>query len=371
MSQSIADLKATSIRGKASEEKTKSVLRALFKEGIITNYRKTDPLSVDDRNGIDFYIAIHIKGKRVELPLQVKSSLTGILNHTKKSDIYAVNGQADNLREQIIELIQIYKSTFDENPLAPKSRLVEDYKAWETYDYHCFKFLDFNRKVKKEIVKKLKKSLQKYNLMRYNPVWCFEDYTIFDGQHRFQTLKELGEPIYFIIVPGLDAEHLIALNTAVTPWAVGDYIDCFASLGKEAYTLFKKCMGFYGLGHSLISVMVTGHNTSLSREIKEGKLRFGEEEALKVDQSIEYLNLLSRIPFFMNVQFIRALWKLKNKEFFENAHLLEQVERYGPSLAAEMSGTLSHKKACDFLERLYNRKSRKPILRFTREELEE
>lgn len=64
-------------------------------------------------NGIDFFFALSIKGRRIEIPLQVKSSWAGILHHKSYgSNIYAVNGQSPRLREHIEAIIDDYNSQF-------------------------------------------------------------------------------------------------------------------------------------------------------------------------------------------------------------------------------------------------------------------
>lgn len=101
------------IRGAQSENNTRIVLSALVDEGTVLNFRQTAPNSIDDQTGIDFYFAILINGKRVEIPLQVKSSDSGIKKHNAfdGGSIPAVNGQASDLRSQISRIIDDYKAS--------------------------------------------------------------------------------------------------------------------------------------------------------------------------------------------------------------------------------------------------------------------
>lgn len=104
------DWKADSIRGRASEQNTRAALKELLSLKEITSYRSTDWGSRDDRSGIDFYFSLNIKGKRVEVPLQVKSSKFGMaVHHGKYGDIHCVNGQSPDLKRQIQAIIMDYR----------------------------------------------------------------------------------------------------------------------------------------------------------------------------------------------------------------------------------------------------------------------
>lgn len=110
----LSQIKAASIRGRQSEENARRVLKELFQMGLIERFRQTDRGSFEDRCGIDFYFTLSIKGCRIDIPLQVKSSVTGILEHErKKLNIKVVNGQAPDLKEHIKTIIQEYQETFD------------------------------------------------------------------------------------------------------------------------------------------------------------------------------------------------------------------------------------------------------------------
>lgn len=45
------------------------------------------------------------------------------------------------------------------------------------------------------------------DLTMYSPIIVSEDFRIIDGQHRFEACKELGFPIYFLVMPSKNAER--------------------------------------------------------------------------------------------------------------------------------------------------------------------
>lgn len=109
----IKKLRAASARGKVSENNARMVLKQLSREGAILGYRQTPKFSPDDLAGIDFYFSIKVSGKRIEVPLQVKSSIAGIIEHQSidGGSICAVNGQAKDLKQQIESIIKDYRQS--------------------------------------------------------------------------------------------------------------------------------------------------------------------------------------------------------------------------------------------------------------------
>ena len=72
-----------------------------------------------------------------------------------------------------------------------------------TNDYNRFRFLSSNRDISQSNYKKLLKSLSRKNIYGASTILVKEHedgyYYIYEGQHRFSTLKELNEPIDFIV----------------------------------------------------------------------------------------------------------------------------------------------------------------------------
>lgn len=87
----------------------------------------------------------------------------------------------------------------------------------KTTDYTLFKKLEGNRDVRKKNA--LVKSITEMDLTMYSPIIVSEDFRIVDGQHRFEACKELGLPIYFLVMPSKNAERaMIVLNKCQSQW---------------------------------------------------------------------------------------------------------------------------------------------------------
>lgn len=86
-----------------------------------------------------------------------------------------------------------------------------DYDVYKTSDYTIFSFMEDNRVVNADIVRKIKEKIQEFGWIR-EPILVNEKLQIIDGQHRFTALKELGFPVEFIIDEGIGVKECRAIN---------------------------------------------------------------------------------------------------------------------------------------------------------------
>lgn len=102
-------------KGRESELIVRNELQRLKNNGVILHYMGHAKYSGADRSGKDFTIIICNHAKmRVEIPLQVKSSMFGIEKHNKVGAgkgvfIPAVDGQSPRLELDLMDIINQYK----------------------------------------------------------------------------------------------------------------------------------------------------------------------------------------------------------------------------------------------------------------------
>ena len=109
----------------------------------------------------------------------------------------------------------------------------------KTTDYKLFKKLDGNRDVKR--TNALVKSIQEFDLTMYSPIIVSEDFRIIDGQHRFVACRELGLPIYFVIMRDKDVEKaMIVLNKCQSQWRNGEFFQYSVQKKGGAYVELKE-----------------------------------------------------------------------------------------------------------------------------------
>lgn len=134
----------------------------------------------------------------------------------------------------------------------------------ETTDYSLFEYLSNNRDVNRGHVDALKKAFEEYgNLTKVQPVLVNERMQIIDGQHRFEACKELGAPIFYMIVPGLGVQEARKMNILHKGWTVADYAKSYATGGNRHYQTFLDLQEEYGYNHSVMLAYCYG-----SRETK-------------------------------------------------------------------------------------------------------
>jgi hypothetical protein len=109
--------------------------------------------------------------------------------------------------------------------------LDKDFLVGVTKDYEMFEFLDSNRMPNKNIVTKLKASIQENGVQI--PIIVNQKKQIVDGQHRFWALRELGYNVPFIISKiWKEDKHTIEINNTGSRWNALDYANYAAVNGN-------------------------------------------------------------------------------------------------------------------------------------------
>lgn len=142
--------------------------------------------------------------------------------------------------------------------------------VYVTSDYDEFKLLDANRDPKKATrINKIKRSINEVGQIP-TPIIVNEHFEVIDGQARLQVFKELGLPVYFMIVPGTGIPECISVNQASTAWNTTDYIDSYAAQGDENYRFLKRAIERFQLPLRTIIYAYTGLVSVPLPKIKKG-----------------------------------------------------------------------------------------------------
>jgi len=123
---------------------------------------------------------------------------------------------------------------------------------------------------------------------RYNPIIVDETYRIIDGQHRFEALKSIDLPIYFVKQDGLGLKEVQALNANTKNWSPVDYARSYAELGNENYKIYLNFKKKYKLNHDVLMKYLSLKNPITSDSFKAGKLKVGD-----IQLSAKYCDMLS------------------------------------------------------------------------------
>lgn len=204
-----------------------------------------------------------------------------------------------------------------------------------TKDYERFKLLEFNRKtIDRRHVNRLKESITKNGYIG-NPILVNDDYEIYDGQHRFIALKEMGMEIPFE-VQSSSYSSIIDLNITQKRWTMEDYVNYYCEKDKNPNYLRLRRIA-KDLNCNLTTVLVMGYrvctNGHLSQKIKDGSLSFKIDEEIRANKFYEKFSVLAKyLRLKITSKMCIALVNLSTLKGFEWKTMLEKASKY-PTLA--------------------------------------
>jgi len=158
--------------------------------------------------------------------------------------------------------------------------------VFETSDYDLFQLSKFNRNVllRKEMLEQAKEGF-------IAPIVVNENFVVIDGQHRLEASKKIGVPVTYIVMPGLDENDIVRMNTVQKPWSLQNYIEAFANQGLEEYV---KLVDLIKAGHANVTVTTyVAMNNLGDRRVRnlitDGKFKFHNYE-----KAVEFLHYYTR-----------------------------------------------------------------------------
>ena len=182
----------------------------------------------------------------------------------------------------------------------------------KTTDYTLFKKLDGNRDVSR--TNALVKSIKEFDLTMYSPIIVSEDFRIVDGQHRFEACKQLGLPIYFIVMPSEKAEQaMIVLNKCQSQWRNEEFFQYNVKKACGTYIELKEYMDKYKIMLSN-AVILFPYKPFETKKIRDAKFTFEKYEQCDELADFYLSSEFRALPFWRSKPFARAI-----RFFFERA----------------------------------------------------
>ena len=201
-----------------------------------------------------------------------------------------------------------------------------------TNDYNRFRFLSSNRDISQSNYKKLLKSLSRKNIYGASTILVKEHedgyYYIYEGQHRFSTLKELNEPIDFIVNQDLTEDDVSLMNTASEVWELKDFLKRYLDKNvNESYSFLNQLINEFGtqveddsvraITFTDILFISTGWTSAVTKQFKNGNLIITREDYIKARQKCILLkDFMSDDVLSKNVnvrKYVRAILELKGE----------------------------------------------------------
>lgn len=227
----------------------------------------------------------------------------------------------------------------------------------QTKDYSQFKSLEGNRDINRLHYNRLLKSMADKYL--FTLIIVNEHYEIIDGQHRFEVIKELGLPMYYIVCNGYGVNEVQILNQNSKNWTTDDFMNGYCDMNIEDYILYRKFKKKYKFGHNETQAMLQGkptHGGAIAIEFKNGNFKATHYEeacvlADKIYQVREYYDGFNRRFFIL------AMLKLFDNDNFNFDEFLHKLAIQPYSLV----DCVSTDQYVMLIEEIYNYKRRTKV----------
>ena len=222
---------------------------------------------------------------------------------------------ADKYKEYVFNRAQIAKEVNAENLVQLKqgefslaSRLPN-----VTYDLSIFKRYPGYREPDGFRVKAVIDSMKKIGYIGSCLVECDENMYVCDGLVRIEACRQLGLPVYYVVIRGMNADYAKAMNAISGNWGDLDYISSYAKRGNENYSrldgIVKKYKGIF-TARMIASVATGGYGVNglwgASRQgsntiskLRKGTLVIDELQARRADSDLKWMTQF--VPLFKDI----------------------------------------------------------------------
>lgn len=237
-------------------------------------------------------------------------------------------------------------------------------QVYETTNYDQFKTLSGNRPANTLHIKRLIASMSEEYLL--SPILVNGDYSIIDGQHRFEAAKFLDLPIRFIKVGGYGLEQVQRLNSNMSNWSHEDFMNGYCELGMDEYVTYRDFKKRHKFSHTICQQLLSGSIDHGKEKAPSAMFKLGTFKCVNLVMAERIAADLSIIGQYYETYrdryFVRALLRVyRDIEEFDIARLISQLEKYPSKLKPQVSTDA----AIENIEGLYNyHKHKKLNLRF-------
>lgn len=211
------------------------------------------------------------------------------------------------------------------------------------------------------------KSLRTKNLSAYTPIVIIvisDKWYILDGGNRYEALKFLGLPIYYVIASEGAPQDLKLFNVFQQGWKISDFFHFYVAEGYASYLLVKKVLDSFPnllLGYVLnIYQSHAGGALNANEAFREGTYNFTKEAFDKCGRVSTILTTFEnawkgqqqkgRKTIPAKDALVSAISSYVGSPKFQDARLLEQIQKFPHKVGyrADQKGYREH------IEELYN-----------------
>lgn len=190
-------------------------------------------------------------------------------------------------------------------------------------NYSEFSLIGTNRDINPKQVAHIKKTLGIKNLLHGNPVMVNTKMQVIDGQHRFTAAKELGLPVWFLVVEA-NEDDIVMLNTNQRNWQTVDYIAYYAKQGDEHYIKLQSILN--ETNHNVSEVLELLDAKNLRQQISKGGYKVVDDN--EIDRRLYVLHQVKLVfgRTLYQVQ-VAALKKALSTPEFDEHHFIKNLKK--------------------------------------------
>ena len=209
------------------------------------------------------------------------------------------------------------------------SRCEDVTMIYKTFNYDMFKYIGGNRLINKLNYKKLSESMKEKQLVI--PILVNDKMEIIDGQHRYQSCRELGMPVYFYIAEGYNLSDVKRANLVNRVWNKNDYLHSYMEEMNQNYIDFYNIKETYKVNiNDVLKVFALTQDIGLkdlSQDFDSG--RFISEGKEIVTNFFDSLNDFKLFDKYRSTQFVGAFIKLYFNPGYDHKKMKEKLTKRG------------------------------------------
>lgn len=204
------------------------------------------------------------------------------------------------------------------------TKTVDEGKIYRTSDYNFFKRISGNRHLNSPHVSRLKESMKKEDLKI--PIIVNAKNEVIDGQHRLQARKELGFPVYYIIIPNLGIQQTQMANAENKNWTSMDFVNTYIELNYAHYKKYVEFQRKYEFSHQVALMLLEG----IQSNARTNEFRSGGFVVNNYERACEWAEKLYQIePYydgFKRRSFAISMVHLFQNEKYSHPEFIQKLE---------------------------------------------
>lgn len=230
-----------------------------------------------------------------------------------------------------------------------------------THDYSKFYLMRGNRPIQPAHLKRLRQSILEEYLLTIIVVSPGKNgLAIIDGQHRYEIIKELGLPLYYVVRNGYGLDEIQRYNANASNWGMKEYLASFCQRGFDEYKKFRDFKVKYGFGYYETYALLTGKhpgNNDIQQKFFTGSFEVnGIREATRMADQI--MEIKPYFKHFRKRNFVWAMIKLLRSEpNYNHKEFIKKLELQSNSLQL----CANVERYIDLIQDIYNYRRRDKI----------